>query len=110
MERVVPWAEMVALIAPYYLEDRTGRPPFALETMLSTHFVQQWFSLSDPAVEEAFFDVPLYREFAQIDAHGRLPDQSTILRFRYRLEKHKLDDGILGTVNDLLSSQGLLLR
>jgi len=110
MERVVPWAALVALIAPYYPEGRTGRPPFALETMLRTHFLQQWFNLSDPAMEEAFFDVPLYGEFAQLDAHGRLPDESTILRFRHRLEKHKLADGILATVNDLLSSQGLLLQ
>ena len=110
MERVVPWAELVTLIAPYYPEGQTGRPPFALETMLRTHFVQQWFSLADPAMEEAFFDVPLYREFAQLHARGRLPDESTILRFRHRLEKHELADGILATVNDLLSSQGLLLR
>ena len=110
MERVVPWAALVALIAPYYPEGRTGRPPFALETMLRTHFLQQWFSLSDPAMEEAFFDVPLYREFAQLGEFGRLPDESTILRFRHRLEKHKLADGILATVNDRLSRQGLLLK
>ena len=55
-------------------------------------------------------DIPLYREFVRLDAHGRLPDESTILRFRHRLEKHKLADGILATVNELLSSQGLLLR
>jgi IS5 family transposase len=110
IERVVPWAALVALIAPYYPEGRTGRPPFALETMLRTHFLQQWFSLSDPAMEEAFFDVPVYREFAQLDANGRMPDESTILRFRHRLEKHKLADGILASVNHLLSEQGLLLR
>lgn len=110
MERVVPWAGLVALIAPYYPEGRTGRPPFALETMLRVHFLQQWFGLSDPAMEEAFFDVPLYREFAQLDANGRLPDESTILRFRHRLEKYQLADGMLATVNELLSSQGLLLR
>ena len=110
MERVVPWSELVALIAPYYPEGRSGRPPFALETMLRTHFLQQWFSLSDPAMEEAFFDVPLYREFAQFDAHGRLPDESTILRFRHRLERHKLADEIFATVNALLSDKGLLLR
>ena len=110
MERVVPWAALVALIAPYYPEGRTGRPSFALETMLRIHFLQQWFSLSDPAMEEAFFDTPMYREFAQLDANGRMPDESTILRFRHRLEKHKLADAILATVNDLLSSQGLLLN
>ena len=110
MERVVPWAALVALIAPYYPEGRTGRPPFALETMLRIHFLQQWFSLSDPAMEEAFFDVPLYREFAQLNAYERMPDESTILRFRHRLEKHKLANAILATVNDLLGAQGLLLR
>ena len=110
MQRVVPWAALVALIAPYYPEGRTGRPPFALETMLRVHFLQQWFSLSDLAMEEAFFDTPLYREFAQLDANGRMPDESTILRFRHRLEKHKLADAILATVNELLSSQGLMLK
>ena len=60
-------------------------------------------------MEEAFFDVPLHREFAQLDSRGRLPDERTILRFRHRLEKHQLADGILATVNNLLSSQVLLL-
>ena len=110
MERVVPWTELVGLIAPYYPEGRNGRPPFALETMLRTHFMQQWFTLSDPAMEESFFDVPLYREFAQLDAHGRLPDESTILRFRHRLEEHKLAEQMLATVNALLVSKGLLLK
>lgn len=110
MEQVVPWAELVALIAPYYPEGRKGRPPFSLQTMLRVHFMQQWFTLSDPAMEEAFFDTPLYREFAQLEELGRVPDESTILRFRHRLEKHKLAEQILSTVNDLLTQQGLLLK
>ncbi|XAH21112.1 IS5 family transposase [Xylophilus sp. GW821-FHT01B05] len=110
MDQVVPWASLVDLIAPYYSEGRTGRPPFALETMLRLHFIQQWFSLSDQAMEEALFDIPLYREFAGLDAHGRLPDESTILRFRHRLERHKLAEQILITVNTLLESKGLLLK
>ena len=73
MERVVPWAALVALIAPYHPGGRTGRPPFALETMLRVHFLQQWRSLPDPAMQEAFFDTPLYCEFV------RMPDESTIL-------------------------------
>ena len=79
MERVVPWAVLVDLIAPYYPEGKNGRPPFALQTMLRIHFMQQWFALSDLAMEEALFDVPLYREFAQLDVRGRMPDESTIL-------------------------------
>ena len=61
-------------------------------------------------MEEAFFDVPLYREFAQLEAFARLPDESTILRFRHRLEEHKLAEQILATVNELLTSKGLLLK
>src|SRR3990167_2518327 len=110
MEKVVPWAALVELIAPYYPEGRTGRPPFSLATMLRIHFMQQWFTLSDPGMEEAFFDTPLYREFAQLDEFARLPDESTILRFRHRLEKHKLAEQILLTVNELLTQRGLLLK
>ena len=99
MEQVVPWAALVELIAPYYPEGKTGRPPFSLQTMLRIHFMQQWFTLSDPGMEEAFFDTPLYREFAQLDEFGRLPDESTILRFRRLLEEHKLADQMLAAVN-----------
>ena len=110
MDQVVPWTALVELIAPYYPEGKTGRPPFSLVTMLRVHFMQQWFTLSDPAMEEAFFDTPLYREFAQLQEFGRLPDESTILRFRHRLEKHKLAEQILQTVNELLAERGLLLK
>ena len=110
MELVVPWKALVEMITPFYPEGRTGRPPFSLEAMLRTHFMQQWFTLSDLAMEEAFFDTPIYREFAQLDAFGRLPDESTILRFRHRLEKHKLAEQILAVVNELLVQKGLLLK
>ena len=110
MDQVVPWAALVELIAPYYPEGKTGRPPFSLMTMLRIHFMQQWFTLSDPAMEEAFFDTPLYREFAQLEEFARLPDESTILRFRHRLEKHKLAEQILSVVNELLTKKGLLLK
>ena len=78
--------------------------------MLRVHFLQLWFTLSDPAMEEAFFDTSLYREFAELQELSRLPDESTILRFRHRLEKHKLAEQILTTVNEVLVERGLLLK
>jgi IS5 family transposase len=111
MNLVVPWSELVSLIQPHAPAGKTGRPPFAVETMLRIHFMQQWFGLSDPAMEEALHDVPLYCQFAQLDPGlSRLPDESTSLRFRYRLEKHKLAVQILGVVNELLTARGLLLK
>ena len=111
MNRVVPWADLVALVAPFAPDGKKGRPPFAVETMLRLHFMQQWFGLSDPAMEEALHDVPLYREFAGLDNWTtRLPDESTILRFRHLLEKHKLAAQILALINDMLRHKGLMLR
>jgi IS5 family transposase len=111
MNRVLPWAALVALVTPHAPPGRRGRPPFPVETMLRIHFMQQWFGLSDPATEEALFDVPLYREFAGLDnGNVRLPDESTILRFRHLLETHKLAGPMLATVNDLLRDKGLMLR
>ena len=111
MNLVVPWRELVALIEPHAPVARTGRPAFALLTMLRIHFMQQWFGLSDPAMEEALHDVPLYREFAGLDAGvTRLPDETTILRFRHLLEAHALSLQIMATINATLAARGLMLK
>ena len=113
MNLVVPWAELVALIAPHApaLGAKGGRPPFAVETMLRIHFLQQWFNLSDPAMEEALYDTALFREFAGLDmGEDHLPDESTILRFRHLLERHQLSLQLLATVNATLTAKGLLLK
>ena len=111
MEHVVPWAALVQIVQPYAPKAKTGRPPFAVETMLRIHYLQQWFGLSDPAMEEALHDVPLYREFAKLGAGiARLPDETTILRFRHLLERHNLAPDMLRLVNDILQAKGLMLR
>ncbi|MGF6735740.1 transposase [Paraburkholderia youngii] len=111
MRRVVPWSRLIALIEPHYPRGKTGRPPFPIATMLQIHFMQQWFGLSDPAMEEALYDVPLYREFAGLDeGMTRLPDESTILRFRHLLETHGLAAQMLTLVNEILSEKGLMLK
>jgi len=111
MERVVPWAALVQIVEPHCPRAKTGRPPMPVETMLRIHYLQQWFGLSDPAMEEALHDVPLYREFAKLgDARARLPDETTILRFRHLLERHNLAPDMLRLVNDLLLAKGLMLR
>ena len=111
MNQVVPWAALVELVTPFAPEGKRGRPPFSVETMLRVHFMQQWFTLSDPAMEEALHDTPVLREFAGLDNwSSRLPDETTILRFRHLLEKHKLAPQILVVINDLLRAKGLMLR
>jgi IS5 family transposase len=111
MERVVPWAALVQVVEPYYPKAKTGRPPFGIETMLRIHYLQQWFALSDPAMEEALHDMPVFREFAKLgDGVTRLPDETTILRFRHLLEKHDLATDMLRVVNDILQAKGLMMK
>ena len=110
MELVVPWRELIALIAAASPVATTGRPPFAHETMLRIHFLQQWFGLSDLAMEEALFEVSLYRDFAGLSGTERIPDRVSILRFRHLLEEHQLSIQILAAVNATLIDKGLMLK
>ena len=114
MNLVVPWTELVGLIRPFAASGtglKGGRPSFAVETMLRIHFLQQWFGLSDPAMEEALHDVWLYCEFARLDPGSmRLPDETTILRFRHLLEENNLSTQLLAAINATLATKGLMLK
>jgi IS5 family transposase len=108
MERVVPWADMCGLIAPFYPKPGNGRPPYGLERMLRIYFLQQWFNLSDPGVEEALYDSAVMRDFAGIDL-GReaAPDETTICRFRHLLEAHDLGRRLFEEAHRHLEANGL---
>lgn len=110
MEGVVPWREFVSQLTAVAPPKATGRPPFAHETMLRLHLLQQLFGLSDFAMEEALFDTPLYRTFAGLGNTDRLPDRVSILRFRHLMEGHDLAKQFFETVNDMLRAKGLMLQ
>ena len=107
MEQVVPWAELCGLIEPVYPKAGNGRPPVGVERMLRLYFVQQWFNLSDPAVEEALYDSAVLRQFVGIDL-GRepVPDETTACRFRHLLEEHQLGARIFERVQEHLQAKG----
>lgn len=108
MEQVVPWRELTALIEPFYPKAGNGRRPVGLERILRVYFLQQWFNLSDPAVEEALYDSPLMRQFVGIDLGSEpVPDETTVCKFRHLLEEHRLGGEILETVNLYLQQRGV---
>jgi transposase, IS5 family len=108
MNQVVPWSELHALVEPHYPKAGKGRQPVGLAIMLRTYFLQQWFNLSDPGMEEAFYDSPSLRRFAGVDlGMAAAPDETTILRFRHLLEQHELCGKMLDTVNLYLDSKGI---
>ena len=108
MERVVPWPGLCGLIEPFYPKPGNGRPPIGVERMLRIYFLQQWFNLSDPAVEEALYDSMTMRDFVGIDL-GRepVPDETTVCRFRHLLEQHDLGRQLFDEVQRHLVAKGL---
>ena len=111
MEQIVPWAELLALVEPLYAMAGKGRQPVGLSLMLRTYFVQQWFNLSDPGVEEALYESPVLQRFVGVDlGMAPAPDETTVLRFRHLLEKHSLGGQMLDTVNEHLESKGIKIQ
>jgi transposase, IS5 family len=110
MDRVVPWAELCALIEPHYPKPGRGRPPVGLQRMLRIHFLQHWFNLSDPAVEESLYESVSMREFVGLDlGHEPVPDETTVCKFRHLLEQHGLGRQIFRRVGEHLQSRGFKL-
>jgi transposase, IS5 family len=111
MEQVVPWAELQALGEPYYPKGENGRPPVGLSIMLRVYFLQQWFNLSDPGAEEALYESPALRRFAEVGlGRAPAPDETTILQFRHLLERHDLGAAMLERVNEYLERRGIRIN
>jgi IS5 family transposase len=111
MNRAIPWDRLVSLIEPYYPKSGNGRRPMPLEQMLRIYFMQQWYSLSDPAMEDSLYDMESMRRFAKIEmGEDPVPDETTILNFRRLLEQHQLTAQLLEDINAFLEDKGLLLK
>ena len=111
MDQVIPWAELLGVIKKYYPKAGNGRQPMPLERMLRIYFMQQWYGLSDPGMEDALYDSESMRRFAGIDlGEDAIPDETTILNFRHLLERHKLTERIFEKRRLYLKDRGLLVR
>lgn len=112
MDAIVPWAELVAVIEPHYpTEGRPGRPPMPLQMMLRVYCIEQWFGLSDEGTEDALYDMESLRQFAGLELNETpIPDATTLLKFRRRLEKHGLTSAMFEAINAHLEERRILLQ
>ena len=110
MEVLIPWQRLEKKFKRHYPKGQTGRPPYPLGTMLRIHCMQLFYNLSDPAMEDALYEIESMRRFAGLRLSDRLPDETTILNFRHFLEQHKLGEKIFKEVNGHLQEHGLMLR
>ena len=111
MDQVTPWATLEALIEPHYAKAGQGRRPMPLGMMLRIYFMQQWFALSDPGMEDALYDSSSMQRFAGLElGQNSIPDETTILHFRHLLEKHNLTRQLFDAVRDLLLDKGIMVK
>ena len=111
MDGVIPWADLLKVVRHQYPKKGNGRQPMPVERMLRIYFLQQWYGLSDPGMEDALYDSESMRRFARIDLEADvIPDETTILNFRHYLEKYRLTEKIFEMTKGYLTDKGLLLR
>ena len=109
MDNLLPWSQLLGVIEPFYPKAGNGRRPYALENMFRIHCMQQWYSLSDEAMEDALYEIASMRQFAQLSLDKAIPDRTTIMNFRHLLEMHKLTRQLFKTVNQWLSDCGVMM-
>jgi len=111
MDQIIPWHKLINIIEPHYPKAGNGRRPMNLFMMTKIYCLQQWYNLSDPAMEEAIYDRISFQRFLQLDLMiDRVPDETTILNFRHLLEKHNLTVQIFVTISNYLQGKGLLMK
>lgn len=111
MEEIISWADWIEMIRPYYYNNRRGRPPRGIETMLRMYLLQVWFNLSDEGTEDAIYDSYALRKFSHIDfLSEQIPDATTLLKFRHLLEQHNIGEKIFNDIKARLSAAGLMMH
>ena len=111
MDRIIPWSQWISMIRPFYPSGRRGRPPKDIETMLRMYLMQNWFNLSDEAVEDAIYDSHAMRDFMHIDfLTEQVPDATTLLKFRHLLEENRIGERIFADVSARLEKAGLMMH
>lgn len=111
MDKIIPWADWVTLIASHYPSGKRGRPPIGVETMLRMYLMQNWFNLSDEGIEDAIYDSHAMRAFLRIDfLQQQVPDATTLLHFRRLLEKNALGKALSDDIRNRLDKAGLIMH
>lgn len=110
LEVLIPWKKLEQQFAKKYSQGKSGRPPYALASMLRVHLMQIVYNLSDPEMEDFLYEVESMRNFAKLRLSTGIPDETTILNFRHFIEAHKLGKKMFDVINQHLADKGLKLK
>lgn len=110
MDTLIPWKQLENKIRRHYAKVGNGRRPYPLSIMLRIHCMQLFYNLSDPAMEDALYEIESMRRFAGLSINRPIPDESTILKFRHLLEKNDLGKALFSTINKALDQEGVFFK
>ncbi len=110
MDKLFPWSKLLEVIEAFYSKAGNGRRPYSMETMLRIHYIQQRYSLSDEAMQDALYEIASMRLFAKLSLDGAIPDRTTIMKFGHLLEAHKLSRTQFNAVNQWLADSGVMMK
>lgn len=109
MDEILPWELLLEPILSKYPKSPKGRRPIPPSVMLRIYLMQQWYGLSDPAMEESLYDIESMRRFAGVSMQ-RIPDETTLCKFRHFLLKHQMTEELLRLTKQCLSEHGLTVN
>ena len=110
MGSLLPWKQMENKVRRHYAKPRNGRKPYPLSVMLRIHCMQLFYNLSDPAMEDALYEIESMRRFTGLRINHPILDETTILKFRHLLEKHDLGKVLFNSINKSLDKEGVSLK
>jgi len=111
MDQVIPWYKLINKVEKHYQEKKTGRNRTETKLLLKIYFLQQWYNLSDPGVEEAIYDRNSFQRFLDLDLlSDSVPDETTILNFRHLLEENNLQEKFFIIMNKVLEKNNLIIK
>jgi IS5 family transposase len=109
IDSLLNWDRIESLLSTIYAAHE-GRPAYRPLTMLKALLLQQWYSLSDPELEEAISDRFSFRRFVGLSVEDEVPDHSTLSRFRKQLAQRLLGPKVFAEVNRQLEQRGLMVK
>lgn len=103
------------VIDEFSIIDRTktglgGRPRKEVLMMTKILFVQYLYNLSDPELEDQLNDRLSFQRFVGLNMNSKVPDYTTIWRFRDALIKHNLLDGLFKLIIEECDDKGLIIQ
>jgi IS5 family transposase len=106
---LIDWGPVEGVLAPLR-SGMMGAPSYPVVVLFKALLLQQWYGLSDPALEEALGDRLSFRRFCGVPLDQKTPDHSTIWRFRERLAESGLAEAAFNCITSQIEKAGLVLK